>query len=310
MVNGAKGVTGTASGAPVLSMTGFAAGRGAGGGASWVWEVRSVNGKGADFRLKLPDGLDGLEAQLRAALQARVARGNVTLNLRLDRDPGSEAVALNEGALKATIAALIRIERAAAEAGLTLASPTATDILGLRSVTEGGAARDGAGLAAAIAADFGPVLEAFVADRAREGAALAAILGAQIDRIDTLRAEAQKAAEARRPDAERALREALARVLSGAPDADPQRIAQELAMLAVKADVVEELDRLSAHVGAARALLAEGGAIGRKLDFLTQEFLREANTLCSKAGNVALTRIGLDLKTVIDQMREQAQNVE
>lgn len=310
MVNGAKGVKGTASGAPVLSMTGFATARGAGGGAAWVWEVRSVNGKGADFRLKLPDGLDGLEAQLRAALQARVARGNVTLNLRLDRDPGSEAVALNEGALRATIAALIRIERAAAEAGLTLASPTSAEILGLRSVTDGGAARDGAGLVAAIAADFAPVLDAFVADRAREGAALAAILGAQIDRIDALRVEAQKAAEARRPEAERALREALARVLSGAPDADPQRIAQELAMLAVKADVVEELDRLSAHVGAARALLAEGGAIGRKLDFLTQEFLREANTLCSKAGNVALTRIGLDLKTVIDQMREQAQNVE
>uniref|UniRef100_UPI0039B9555E endoribonuclease YicC domain-containing protein n=2 Tax=Albidovulum sp. TaxID=1872424 RepID=UPI0039B9555E len=122
--------------------------------------------------------------------------------------------------------------------------------------------------------------------------------------------EAAAAAEARRPEASRALGEALARVMAGAAEADPARVAQELALLAVKADVTEEIDRLSAHVAAARGLLAEAGAVGRKFDFLMQEFMREANTLCAKSGNAALTRIGLDLKTVIDQMREQVQNVE
>jgi uncharacterized protein (TIGR00255 family) len=132
----------------------------------------------------------------------------------------------------------------------------------------------------------------------------------QIARIETLTTEAKATAEARRPEMERTLRENLAQVLAGAAEADPARVAQELALLAVKADVTEELDRLSAHIDAARTLLAEQGAVGRKFDFLMQEFMREANTLCSKSGNAALTRIGLDLKTVIDQMREQVQNVE
>jgi uncharacterized protein (TIGR00255 family) len=143
-----------------------------------------------------------------------------------------------------------------------------------------------------------------------EGAALARIVATQIDRIEALTGAARAAAEARRPLMQQALNDNLARVLAGAAEADPQRVAQELALLTVKADVTEELDRLTAHVAAARALLAEGGAVGRKIDFLMQEFMREANTLCSKSGNVDLTRIGLDLKTVIDQMREQVQNVE
>ncbi len=146
--------------------------------------------------------------------------------------------------------------------------------------------------------------------RAAEGQALATVISGQVDKVAALGAEAKAAADARRPEMERALNENLARVLAGAAEADPARVAQELALLVVKADVTEEIDRLAAHVDAARALLAEKGAIGRKFDFLMQEFMREANTLCSKSGNAALTRIGLDLKTVIDQMREQVQNVE
>jgi uncharacterized protein (TIGR00255 family) len=136
------------------------------------------------------------------------------------------------------------------------------------------------------------------------------VLAAQIDRIGSLVGDAAATAEARRPALERSLAEALGRVAAGVPATDPQRVAQELAMIAVKWDVTEEIDRLRAHVSAARALLAQGGALGRKLDFLMQEFMREANTLCSKSGDVQLTRVGLDLKVVIDQLREQVQNVE
>ena len=165
-------------------------------------------------------------------------------------------------------------------------------------------------LLAALRADLDPLLADFAAMRASEGKALAAVISAQISQIDTLTAEAKTAAESRRDDQARVLNDNLARVMSGVAEADPDRVAQELALLVVKADVTEELDRLAAHIAAARTLLAEKGAVGRKFDFLMQEFMREANTLCSKSGNAALTRIGLDLKTVIDQMREQVQNVE
>ena len=153
-------------------------------------------------------------------------------------------------------------------------------------------------------------LAAFNAMRAAEGQALATVIAGQIGRIADLADQARTAADARRPQMEQTLRDNLARVLAGAAEADPARVAQELALLAVKSDVTEELDRLAAHVAAANRLLAEKGAVGRKFDFLMQEFMREANTLCSKSGNAELTRIGLDLKTVIDQMREQVQNVE
>jgi uncharacterized protein (TIGR00255 family) len=162
----------------------------------------------------------------------------------------------------------------------------------------------------AILADFEAPLADFLAMRAAEGAALATILCDQLDQIAALTEQAARAAEARRADMAGVLRAQLARVMDNADGADPSRIAQELALIAVKSDVTEEIDRLRAHVAAARALLAETAPIGRKLDFLSQEFNREANTLCSKAQNTALTAIGLDLKSVIDQMREQVQNVE
>lgn len=295
----------------LVSMTGFATRRGAGAGHDWTWEIRGVNGKGLDLRLRLPDWVEGLEPLVRAAVARVAARGNVTLSLKLARADGGEAVRVSPAGLDAAIAALGLIRARAEAAGLALRDPSPAEVMGLRGVVDqGGEVGDTAPLLAALAADLGPLLDDFAAMRAAEGAALARVIAGQIDRIAGLTDEAAAAALARRPEMERALRDNLARVLAGAAEAEPSRIAQELALLVVKADVTEEIDRLGAHVAAARALLAEAGAVGRKIDFLMQEFMREANTLCSKSGNAALTRIGLDLKTVIDQMREQVQNVE
>ncbi|HMO08877.1 MAG TPA: DUF1732 domain-containing protein, partial [Paracoccaceae bacterium] len=193
-----------------------------------------------------------------------------------------------------------------------LAPPSAAEVLAFRGVTEQAAADEGdtEALRAALLADLAPVLADFAAAHLDEGAALAVVIGAQVDRIEALVAEARAAAEARRPAQAEALRAALARVMEGAAETDPARVAQELALIAVKSDVTEEIDRLTAHVAAARALLADPGPVGRKFDFLTQEFMREANTLCSKAQAAALTRVGLDLKVVVDQLREQVANVE
>jgi uncharacterized protein (TIGR00255 family) len=195
--------------------------------------------------------------------------------------------------------------------GVTLGQATASDVLALRGVLDASAVEvDTAALRMAILADLPALLADFNAMRAGEGAALNGVISAQIDRIAGLVAEAQVAASARQGEAASALRDAVARIVSHTDAVDEARLAQELALLAVKNDITEEVDRLTAHVDAARALMAEAGQIGRKFDFLVQEFLREANTLCSKAQSIALTRVGLDLKTVIDQMREQVQNVE
>ncbi|WP_343115563.1 YicC/YloC family endoribonuclease [Ostreiculturibacter nitratireducens] len=294
-----------------VSMTGFAAGRGQGAGYSWTWDLRSVNGKGLDLRFRVPDWIEGLEAALRTAISGRIARGNVTLNLKLARDAGGEALRVNRAGLAAAIETLMVVKEAAGRSGLELATPTSAEILTMKGVLEQGAGEeDTAPILAALLADFGRLLGEFEEMRRAEGAELGRIIAAQVGRIADLSAEAKAAADARRPAMEATLKENLARVMAGAAEADPARVAQELALLAVKADVTEEIDRLGAHVVAARALLADPGPVGRKFDFLMQEFMREANTLCSKSGNAELTRIGLDLKHVIDQMREQVQNVE
>ncbi len=297
--------------ASLVSMTGFASRRGTAAGFDWTWEIRSVNGKGFDLRLRLPDGIDGLEPAVRAAVAQVAERGNIMLALRLARGAGGEVLKVNPAGLDAALSALAAVRARAEAAGLPLAETSAAAVLALRGVTEaGGEAGDTAPLLSALLADLDPLLAGFAAMRKDEGRALAAVIARQTDRIAALAVEAGSAAEARRPEMARALAEALGRVMAGAPEADPARVTQELALLAVKADVTEELDRLGAHVAAARKLLAAGGAVGRKFDFLMQEFMREANTLCSKSGNAELTRIGLDLKHVIDQMREQVQNVE
>jgi uncharacterized protein (TIGR00255 family) len=296
----------------IVSMTGFAARKGQGAGAAWSWEVRSVNGKGLDLRLRLPEWIDGLEPLVRAELARRVQRGTVSLTLKLTREAGPEPVRVNRAVLAAVLSGLAEVTEAAAGRGLDLCAPSAAEVLGLPGVLDRSPAEpdDTEPLRRALMADLPPLLDAFTATRSAEGAALVAVLGTQIDLIAALTADAAAEALLRRDAMGQSLQQSLARVLAGAAGVDQTRLAQELALIAVKADVTEELDRLTAHIAAARALLADPGPVGRRFDFLAQEFNREANTLCSKAQSIALTRIGLDLKTVIDQMREQVQNVE
>ena len=296
-----------------VSMTGFATAKGQGAGHVWGWDLRSVNGKGLDLRLRVPDWIDGLEQAVRADLGRAVQRGNVSLSLRVSRDAGegTDTLRINPQALAGVLRGLAQVEEAAMSAGVTLAQATAADVLLVRGVLDASQQEeDLTPLRTAILADLPALIAAFNAMRASEGAALQAVIAAQLDRIATLTDQARAEADARRDAAATALREALAKIMANADGVDETRLAQELALIAVKNDVTEELDRLTAHVAAARELLAEPGPVGRKFDFLMQEFMREANTLCSKAQALALTRIGLDLKTVIDQMREQVQNVE
>ncbi len=293
------------------SMTGYASREGGIEGWRWSWELRSVNGRGLDLRLRLSDQIDGLEAPLRAALQGAVARGNVTLGLKLSREEAVASGALNHTALAQVLGLLKEVETAAGSAGVALRETGAAEILAIRGVMEHQAPEDDPeALRTALLAEVEPLIAAFNAARAAEGAALEALLRGQIDRIDELTAAARALLERRSAHVAEAFRAAVAKILDTAEGIDEQRIAQELAVLGIKADITEELDRLGAHVAAARTLLAEAGPKGRKLDFLTQEFNREANTLCSKAQFAELTAIGLDLKHVIDQMREQVQNVE
>jgi uncharacterized protein (TIGR00255 family) len=296
----------------VNSMTGFAALKGQTGAYSWGWDIRSVNGKGLDLRLRVPDWIDGLESAVRGAVTAAVTRGNISLALRVQREDALVPLRVNPTQLARVMEALAEIEEAAHVAHVSLSGTSAAEVLTIRGVLETTVAEDEdtGPLLAALLADLPVLLSEFNAMRAAEGAALRSVLLDQMAMIERLTAQAAAAAEARKPQVAEALRTNLARVLDNSDGADPARVSQELAMLAVKADVTEEIDRLGAHIKAARDLLAANGAIGRKLDFMTQEFNREANTLCSKAASTDLTRIGLDLKAVIDQMREQVQNVE
>ena len=295
----------------IRSMTGFAARTGTSSPFSWGWELRAVNGKGLDLRIRTPDWIEGLEAALRKELGAALARGNVTCNLRLNREEGEGALVVNTAQLDNILTALQEIETRAMDAGVSLAPSRATDILATRGVLEQSVTQDDPGaLRATLLQDFAAVLADFNSMRAQEGAILADVLQQQLAEVERLTADAAALAEARKDEMAVMLKTNLARVLENADGAEPERVAQELALIAVKSDVTEEIDRLQAHVTAARALLAEGGAVGRKLDFLMQEFNREANTLCAKAQKTELTRLGLALKAVIDQMREQVQNVE
>ena len=294
--------------AAIASMTGFAAREGADGrGASWSWELRSVNGRGLDMRLRLPEGLGGLEAPLRKRLSEVIGRGSVSLSLRLTREHGAHGD-LDPARLAAVLSQLSQVNKAAAAQGLPVAPLDPAAVLSLRALAEAG---EGAALpeAEVVLADAEPLLVAFTQMRRDEGRALAGVLASQIDRIEALIGDAARAAAARAEPQAARLRAAVSAVLEIA-DLDEARLMQEVAVLAVKTDVTEEIDRLQTHVAAARALLAQGGPVGRKLDFLMQEFNREANTLCSKSQDAALTAIGLDLKLAIDQTREQVQNVE
>jgi uncharacterized protein (TIGR00255 family) len=297
-----------------ISMTGFSARKGQGAGHSWTWDIRSVNGKGLDLRLRVPDWIEGLEAELRREISGVVLRGNVSLSLKIAHDAGSDAsevLRLNPDALKSVLKALLQVEEHAMAQGITLRQATSADILLVRGVLDtSGAEIDTAPLRSAIMADLPALLSDFNRMRTAEGTALHDIIAAQLDQITTLTSEAQTQADGRRNAAVTSLQQALGRLIGNAEGLDQDRIAQELALIAVKTDVTEELDRLCAHIAAARTLLDQSGPVGRKFDFLMQEFMREANTLCAKSQSRTLTQVGLDLKTIIDQMREQVQNVE
>jgi uncharacterized protein (TIGR00255 family) len=302
------------SAAALMSMTGFARASGAlADGTAFVWELRSVNGRGLDLRLRLPAGLDALEPALREATAPRLKRGNVSATLTLRREDRPR-LAPDPAALEQALA--LALDLAARIPGAP--APRAEALLALPGVmraAEGPEAVDEAAeeaRRAALAAAFGQALGALVAARQAEGERLAAILGTLLDEIAALCAAAGAAA-ADQPRAQRQrFLDQLAALMgeAGAARVPEERLAQEIALLAARADVREELDRLAAHLDAARALLAAGEAAGRKLEFLTQEFVREANTLCSKSASVPLTRIGLDLKAAIERLREQAANVE
>lgn len=290
------------------SMTGFAALERRDEHSHRSWDVRSVNARGLDIRVRLPDGVDGLEKQVRAALSAAVARGNVSLSLKVTPAGGDAPLRVSPDALSAVLTSLKNVEIEAHARGMTLAPMSAADILGLRGVLEVGTGASVTVPLEVLFSDLAELIEGFDLMRAQEGAALRDILSAQVDEIERLTDAAVDLAQARSDHMGRVFAEAVARVQEA--NADPEKTAHDIAALVVKADVTEEIDRLRAHVIAARALLGIDGPVGRKFDFLTQEFNREANTLCSKAQFSALTEIGLSLKTVIDQMREQVQNVE
>ena len=294
------------------SMTGFTSLSGASERYSWMWELRGVNGKGLDLRLRLPDWIEGLDAEIRARLSKSLSRGNLNVSLRVRAVAQGGRAQLDPEKLDSVLSALRSIETLAADKGVPIAPSRASDILSLRGVFDDSVEdEDTTDLRQAVLSSFDQALSDFHTMRQSEGQALGQLLEEQVTRIETLVTQASTEAEARRPQSEAQFRAALARI-GGVTDVtvDETRIAQELALLAVRADVTEELDRLKAHCDAARALLATGSPIGRKLDFLTQEFNREANTLCSKSQNKDLTATGLELKSVIEQMREQVQNVE
>lgn len=296
----------------VNSMTAFASCAGADQGVRWTLEIRSVNGRGLDVRPRLPEGCESLEPVIKSQVAKVCKRGNVNVNLRLRREASVGLARLNRDALAQAVTAVEQARLAAQAAGLPVEPVQAVDLLKLRGVFDLSGETEAKELSClpAIKADILHTITDFAAARAAEGAALRDILSAQVDEISRLHSAALATLPARLEKMTVILQANIAKVLANGDGIDADRLAQELALLAVKSDVAEELDRLGAHITAARELLAMDGPIGRKFDFLTQEFNREANTLCSKANFTELTAIGLDLKTVIDQMREQVQNVE
>jgi uncharacterized protein (TIGR00255 family) len=291
------------------SMTGFARNHGECGGYAWAWEIKSVNAKGLDLRLRLPPGWDAVEAPVRSKAGEALARGTVYATLNVERHGRMPVVRLNEDVLNAvlgtvkTLAGRIDADR-----------PRLDGILAIKGVIEVADAveneEERRTAEAAVIAGFGATLTSLIENRRREGDALGRILSGRLDEIAALVGRAETAA-ARRPDAvKQRIADQVASLLESSDRFDPDRLHQEAILIAARADVREELDRLAAHVEQAQAMVTKGGAVGRRLDFLSQEFNRETNTLCAKANDLELTNIGLELKGVVEQFREQVQNLE
>jgi uncharacterized protein (TIGR00255 family) len=293
----------------VQSMTGFARSQGEREGTAFAWELKSVNGKGVEVRLRLPPGLERLEQPVRQAVQKRFSRGNFQATLNVAARGNRQTPVVNEAFLR-DVAGLA--QRLVEQFGCRPAS--ADGLLALRGVLDLPEAAEGeeatAALDAAVLAVLDECLAALETARREEGRALAALLSIHLDEIEalTFRVESDPSRE---PDAIRTRLAGQVRLLMDAtPPLDESRLHMEAAFLATKADIREEIDRLKTHVGAARALLAGSGPVGRKLDFLSQEFNRESNTLCSKSNAASVTAVGLELKAVVDRFREQVQNLE
>jgi uncharacterized protein (TIGR00255 family) len=291
------------------SMTGFARGQGASGPYGWTWEIKSVNAKGLDLRLRLPPGWDAVEPPVRTTAAAALTRGTVYATLGVERHGNSPVVRINEDVLAAVLATVkLLAGRIDAE------RPRLDGILAIKGVVEVVDAEEAEdqrrAVESQVVAGFAAVLANLAAMRRHEGEALGRILSARLDDIAALTARAEAAA-ARRPAAvKQRLAEQVAALLEASERFDPDRLYQEAVLIAARSDVREELDRLAAHVAQAQAMLKSGEAVGRRLDFLSQELNRESNTLCAKANDLELTNIGLKLKGAVEQFREQVQNLE
>ena len=297
----------------IASMTGYARAQGADDRRRWVWEARSVNGRNLEIRCRVPQGFERLENPARTAVGGRLKRGNVSLTLTLTSERQSSPLRINR-ALLAELATLVEEVRKSTGA----AAPSADGLLRVRGVIEeeeedGQTEEQLAVLDKALTATLDEVLKALVAARAAEGKALAKVIDGHVGEIESLCKRAAERALAQIGTVRARFESQLAELMGRVPQLSEERFAQEVALLVGKADVREELDRLAAHIAQARTLLAEGrvdNPVGRKFDFLCQEFNREANTLCSKSADIELTRIGIDLKGAVERMREQVQNVE
>jgi len=291
------------------SMTGFAAVRGTSGSVNWLWEARSVNGRGLDLRVRLPQGWDRFDPIVRQHATKRFKRGSISISLSLSQIDTVTRYAINEPHLNA----LLELVRPLQERG-DVAPPTADGLLAIKGVLEpiddGANGNGDKDLEAAVHGGIEQMLTALHDSRLSEGSRLADVVGQQVATISML----SKAARAHPSRTSEAIRERLAAQVAALLDAsasfDGVRLHQEAALLAAKADIAEEIDRLDGHVDAATKLLTEGGPVGRRLDFLAQECHREANTLTAKSVHRDVTAIGLDLKVVVDQLREQVQNIE
>jgi uncharacterized protein (TIGR00255 family) len=291
------------------SMTGFARGHGVCGSYAWAWEIKSVNGKGLDIRLRIPSGWDAIETPVRTRAAEALTRGSVQASLTVERNGALPVVRINAAVLEAVLTTMRQLA-----SKIEASPPTLDGLLALKGVIEVSDSEEREderrSAEAAVLEGFVKGIAALGEMRRHEGVALGNVLSARLGEIAALAKRAEQA-PGRRPDAIRArLAEQVATLLAQSDRFDPDRLHQEAIMIATKADVREELDRLEAHVAQAQHLIAQGGPIGRRLDFLAQELNREANTLCAKANDVELTNIGLELKAAVEQFREQVQNVE
>lgn len=293
----------------IKSMTGFATLNGTHGDFEWSWELKSVNNKGLDIRLRVPDWITGLENDIRSILKSKISRGSLQLNLRLSKVACGDEHHLDDQKLQMYLSLIKLVEAEAQTHQVGLAPMTAGEIISkCGSADQNLNEEDVLKLKSSLLLQLEPLIEALIEMRNREGINLQNIMSAHLQMISDLTKNAEEISKQRISDHESELKKAIAKQIS--QEIDPDRLAQEIALIIVKSDVTEEIDRLKSHIVAASDLLKHDGPVGRRLDFMMQEFNREVNTLCSKSNHKTLTAIGLDMKVAIDQMREQVQNVE